>query len=1357
MDALNPQVHQVSVPVQVQAQAPALRTPQPGHQQHRYHQQQQNRHSDSIYTVKNESPLTTNTASIQILNSPETTRPSSFGANGHAPGPEDTRGTSTPPTPSGTYSAVSGTGAGQQRPGSPAGSGRVGAGAAAPLPSASNPGPTPAQDYAASASSDPAPPHASSSETSTPSSSRPTEPSTPAPTNSNSGAGAAAHATQTETAHLTNQQISSPPQTPGSGGFPTPGKQQPSKAPAPGGSAPNPTRSSWVWNFFVQTPDNPFRVQCQFHPAPDSPEICGVILTRDKTGSTGSMCRHLSRVHQLVPTHTATVSTGSSKRASFSVNPPAAGGAAASAAPAPAAPATSPSAHSPASAPHNTTNTTTSANSDDASPSFPSSSPNSSQSTGNGSIVIINGVAYTDGANGLKKLTSPNGILNNKRLYEQNGNTNFDHPNKRANTSSSSNSNKLKSRSKSTSSATLRSTGTLAKNQSKFTPSYILNNILPYYIETGIVFYEPDFYRFKAHLLSTLQISTLPTELQSYANFCLYAQTRFQSTRQSIKRELANAPGLISLCCGIWKHEDTNATPSTRHIEHNMMLIVTARYVDANWTLRRLLLKMIPTRWYTTSVVSEIQKTALEYDISGRIFTIGIDGSNHNLAPEDVEILEESLRETAASGTIGVFKRKPSVYTSSLIPRNSLYYGLDEELGELQFDCGVDRRSLVFDSLVSSVSKLVDDLFYKPASPVLFLIMKLERVADEVASKIPLRQQMDKIVVKEVTSDAQQLPLQQEPPSPQQMDFQQQEILQLQRRSERKTMRDYDDDDDEEDYEDTLKRLDLDGEFNNCNKDGNDELVGWRSVFVMLKNTSLNLDAIKDYATQSSTAALLSERDTDMLQAVVSIVQPIFTTISDLKISSYDTAGVTAFAIETMIKSVLEVRRLNPTGNKAIATSPQIAMLVNGLEKIYRERINDNMLYSCIAAMDPNFKRVYWHMDPAKQSRLFETLRKGVLWVNDRRKRVGLKTRTEEEIAAANDMEDDNESVESEGEYYRRSSSGSAAAAAAGFASESAGAAGAAAGAGGPGPAAANSASVTWNDILPSPVRELNEDKRASREGDVAMEDSGVEDAGTPTRSTREGSSGASAGAPSENPASSSSGTTTTTATTTAGPTTKLDEEPSFFRNLVSKEMPMDSVELEIGEYLRVHTGTKFVDPYQWWQTKGQQQFPQLSKLAMTYLAIAGWNTVVHNQQLYEGSAVLPCQRRRGRHQLVVKSTVTGVGGTQGSAITAPPAASAGAAEAAASPDPTSAAGTLMKLNKEALAISSSSSSSSQSSSPSKADAGTGAAAPLSPLAPAASGPPAAATTPANVVVLEKIRPEQEMCLRYWTRYYHTP
>lgn len=83
------------------------------------------------------------------------------------------------------------------------------------------------------------------------------------------------------------------------------------------------------------------------------------------------------------------------------------------------------------------------------------------------------------------------------------------------------------------------------------------------------------------------------------------------------------------------------------------------------------------------------------------------------------------------------------------------------------------------------------------------------------------------------------------------------------------------------------------------------------------------------------------------------------------------------------------------------------------------------------------------------------------------------------------------------------------------------------------------------------------------------------------------------------------------------------EEEPSFFRTLVSQEKSIDTLEFEVAEYMRTQTGKKFVDPYHWWKSKGENQFPQLAQLALTYLAIPGWNTVVHNQQLFEGSAVL--------------------------------------------------------------------------------------------------------------------------------------
>lgn len=998
---------------------------------------------------------------------------------------------------------------------------------------------------------------------------------------------------------------------------------------------PNPTRSSWVWNYFVQTPENQFRVQCQFHPNPSTGDICGVVLTRDKTGSTGSMCRHLSRVHQLTPTHVTTTTT--SKKASTS---------------------------------------------------------GSGGSLSNGSVQSFD-TSRADGSGNTAKRLSPSdksGDGSGKRRLE-NGSSADALPNKRlkspsfSSSTSTNASNKSKQRVKGSAAKTIQPTTSKPIPSNKFTPDYILSHVLPYYIGTGIVFYEPDFYRLKAHLLSTLQVTTLPTELHSYANFCIYAQQKYQDTQVSIKNELAKAPGCISICCGMWKNEETNATQSTRHIESNTMLVLTARYVDKNWSLRRLLLRLIPVRWYTTSVVDIIQQTARDYDISGRIYTIGIDRASYD--PSAVPFAD--------------IAQKNKDYSLSVIPKDSLYYGLDVVLGQAQFDCGIDRKHLVFESPVGIVSKIVDDFVYGPKA--LSLIVKMEMAADAAGDSLQLRQQMDKIIVKEVVIH------QQENAS---------EVQDVKKRSERKSFRDYDDDDEDE-Y--NMKRLALDGEVNNCNKDENDELVGWRSVYSLFKNGLSCIEQVRKYVD-------ITDEEVVLLNRIVKILKPIFTTINDLKISSYDTAGVTAFAIETMIKGVVDASK-----GFGASQDPDIAEFVKSLERVYYDKLHDNMLFTCIEAMDPNFKRVYWHMSAERQEVVCETLRKGVKWVNERRKQLkSAEANAAAALIAASKKREENE-VDGADE--------------------------------------ANSSVVTWNDILPSPVQ-------ASFNGSARVEDEDAdiselafgpddEDANDTAASKSSATAAAfSLSAPAPAPAPVAAGSAKATSTTeSSGPMTgsntssnsdEEDEEPSFFRTLVSREKNLDTLEFEVNEYLRAPTGKKFVDPYQWWKTKGQEQFPQLSRLALTYLAIPGWNTVVHNQQLFEGSAVLPCQRRKGRSQIVVKG---GGGGSVAPSVPATPSYPANGAVSSTSRSETSEPDAAEEqqqqgpdsLEKPEASTETGGSSGATDTEPSSKEADS------TPVVKPEDGVNPAPTAPAttNVTVLDRIRPEQEMCLRYWTRYYHSP
>ena len=63
---------------------------------------------------------------------------------------------------------------------------------------------------------------------------------------------------------------------------------------------PNPAQKSWVWSHFKLN-NNINKLQCL---APDKKKggnSCGILLTRDATGSTKSMSEHLKRVHHILP------------------------------------------------------------------------------------------------------------------------------------------------------------------------------------------------------------------------------------------------------------------------------------------------------------------------------------------------------------------------------------------------------------------------------------------------------------------------------------------------------------------------------------------------------------------------------------------------------------------------------------------------------------------------------------------------------------------------------------------------------------------------------------------------------------------------------------------------------------------------------------------------------------------------------------------------------------------------------------------------------------------------------------------------------------------------------------------------
>ncbi len=61
----------------------------------------------------------------------------------------------------------------------------------------------------------------------------------------------------------------------------------------------HPNRYSWVWRYFMDFPDDPSKAYCKV--TKESGDICGVLMSKDKTGSTRKLSRHLIRKHGLQP------------------------------------------------------------------------------------------------------------------------------------------------------------------------------------------------------------------------------------------------------------------------------------------------------------------------------------------------------------------------------------------------------------------------------------------------------------------------------------------------------------------------------------------------------------------------------------------------------------------------------------------------------------------------------------------------------------------------------------------------------------------------------------------------------------------------------------------------------------------------------------------------------------------------------------------------------------------------------------------------------------------------------------------------------------------------------------------------
>lgn len=716
-------------------------------------------------------------------------------------------------------------------------------------------------------------------------------------------------------------------------------------------------RSSWVWNHFVQTPENPFRVQCQCPVPGDGPNsICGVILTRDKTGSTGSMCRHLNRVHQM----TSNVKPTNVKK------------------------------------------------------------------------------VKEDPESGAGSLGSPTG---SKRTFSaMNGNSLSASANKKLADESkfSTGQTPSKARSSNGSSSASSSSHKKASAQRTLSKEEIIARVIPYYIESGSPLDRNEYNLFKDFIASLDLHLTMP-EIQSYNSFVALASRWHNEMKEGIKSELAKVKGQISLTCGVWKSWDNCG--SWENKRRDRQFVIMAHFIDNNWTLKRVLLKIEPLRWYHDSVVKLIVNAIDEFNIKDKVFTVLTD--------------EES--NTSEKG---------------------LYKGLSKSLNVKSAGAGADGNG-IFGSLVTDIYAIVDNFLYLDTSTTTSqtraglkdIVKTIELISDDIESTQTKTEYFQKC--------------QKEEPA----------LVSLR-----------------EPNDDNLYSKNVSNQ------------TGWRLFFQLISNAVIRKESVEKYLKKYDDFNGSNDDDEEDepeesilqlaegtfganewlgLEILYEILKPIYTTLNDLESSAYNTAGVTSFAIESLIKTLKETfssakfrELLDKYEDRGI--EEEIRLFVNNISNIYTSSPSSNnySIFKCVQVLDPNFKRLFRHMTREEQADI----------------------RGKFKLDLANITRESRENeVEGNGEHN-------------------------------------------------SEVNGIN-----------GREEKGNED---------------------------------------------VDRTPGFFQSLVNDEETVDSLTSELDEYVRMNTGQRLVDPYMWWAKNGDS-FPQLNLIAKTYMAVPGWNDVLHDGKLMEESVVL--------------------------------------------------------------------------------------------------------------------------------------
>ena len=853
-------------------------------------------------------------------------------------------------------------------------------------------------------------------------------------------------------------------------------------------------RSSWVWNHFVQTPENPFRVQCQFPMPSEGPDtICGVILTRDKTGSTGSMCRHLGRVHQIMPSSTSSINPNKNNNGSSNKKS--------------SPPLKTPIISSPTTLP--TTNAeftpvTTQSSTPASGDLLPENSNNTPDNTHKRTFSAMNGTQ------GISTAPSPA----NKKPHSESTTL---PPTQDSNAQPASQQPKT-----STSSKSRSGNGSNSKKANKhMSKEQIISRTIPYFIQSGMCLDRAQYSQFR-DFVTSLDIN-FPAELQSYNSLLELALRWHNEMKAGIKDELVQLSGQVSLSCGVWKPWDNCGSWDNKR--RDRLFVVVAHFIDNTWALKRVLLKIEPLRWYQSNVVKLIQGVVEDFGIKDKIFTVLTD----------------------------------NIYG---LPEPSIYSGLGQALKLSPVE---PNGFKIFESLVTDIYFLVDEFLYNDsgrtttASPLRNIVKAIEGISDDIES-ISIKTEYFQKCQKE------------EP------------IL--------VSLRQPNDDD--------LYSKNVSNQ------------TGWRLFFQLISNAVNRKECLQKYLKKYDDSGSNEEEEEGSdesilqlaegkfggkewagLEMIYEILRPIYTTLNDLEASAYNTAGVTSFAIESMIKAVKEVYK-SPSMRVLMARygkddhhtsnpsegedNEEVRQFVEQIGTIYGSRIKNNSMFKCVQVMDPNFKRLFRHMTREEQGEIRDKFKNDADRIMSKNEEAA---KDEDQVAVAAAaveqqlLEDCGDSLTEFSDTLNYE----------------------------------NSDSTTSHA---SPIQGSKSNGNGSLNGLPT----------TTTRSMRrtelENGSGSSGFDMDSNSAGENS------------------RNPGFFQSLVNNEETVDSLTFEIDEYVRVSTGVRLVDPYNWW-SKNSHAFPQLGALARTYMAVPGWNDVLHDGKLMEESVVLLRARNGNQHKSLGK------------------------------------------------------------------------------------------------------------------------